>query len=274
MFRHAVLILPLALVSLNGCHDDVVLDEVRKRPDGPWSRAVKRISTRQGVLLNELSQHQDTLEAYLGWASTHGQHSNSWGESKEDRRLAYLLNVHNAAVLHNLLRHDLPESPDAVTFGLFQWPGAGFYWGTRYRIDKEWTGLAHMASHDTVSRYQEPLLWFGLYDGTQDSPRLRWWSREKKKLQPQLKRAARSFINSDRGMKRTADGWQVNPLFIAHERDFTDWTEASTLCEWMASYARGERKTWLESQGEDCELSQWTPRRGTDRAMASPPSAG
>ena len=105
------------------CHDDVALEDVRKRPDGPWARAVTAIATPDGVRLGDLSQHRSALEDYLGWASTHGQHTNSWGESREDRRLAYLLNVHNAAVLHYLLRHELPDSPDAVTFGMFQWPG-------------------------------------------------------------------------------------------------------------------------------------------------------
>ena len=256
------------------CHHDVELAEIQKRPDGAWAAALAEISTADGVQLAQLKQHQAALEDYLGWASVHGQHTNSWGESREDRRLAYLLNVHNAAVLHNLLRHDLPASPDDVTFGLFQWAGAGFYWGTRYRVDSEWTGLAHMATHDTVNRYQEPLLWFGLYDGTRDSPPLRWWTREKKKLQPQLKRAARSFINSDRGMRKVDDGWHVNPLFIDHARDFTYWTEASTLCEWMATYARGPRKVWLEAQVDDCSLTHWTPERGTDHAQSAQPSAG
>ena len=261
------------LVLAIACHDDVALDEVQKRPEGPWASAVIEIATKDGVRLSELDGHRAALEDYLGWASTHGQHTNSWGESKEDRRLAYLLNVHNAAVLHNLLRNDFPDSPDDVTYGVFQWAGAGFYWGTRYRIDNEWTGLAHMATHDAVNRYQEPLLWMGLYDGTKDSPPLRWWTRVKKKLQPQLKRAARAFINSERGMRQVDDEWLVTPLFIAHERDFTYWTDASTLCEWMASYARGPRKAWLEAQGEDCDLAHWSPQRETDHAPTNDASA-
>ena len=130
-----------------------------------------------------------------------------------------------------------------------------------------------MATHDAVNRYQEPLLWMGLYDGTKDSPPLRWWTRAKKKLQPQLKRAARAFINSERGMRQVDDEWLVNPLFIAHEHDFTYWTDASTLCEWMASYARGPRKAWLEAQGEDCDLAHWSPQRETDHAPTTDASA-
>ena len=267
--------IPTLLVSLLtvACHRDVALDEVRKAPEAEWSKVVRAVATKDGLKWSELAAHQDTLEDYLGWASTHGQHSNSWGESKEDKRVAYLLNVHNAAVLHSMGLHGLPDSPDEVVFGIFQWPGSGFYWGTRYRVDNEWTSLAHLASHDTVHRYQEPLLWLGLYDGTQDSPPLRWWTSKKKKLLPQLKRAARAFINSERGMRPEGEGWTVNPLFIKHARDFTDWTEATTLCEWMAGYAKGSRKAWLNDQGTDCTVRAWDPRRGLDRAPGPSPSS-
>ena len=63
-------------------------------------------------------------------------------------------------------------------------------------------------------------------------------------------------------MRKTEDGWQVNPLFIDRVRDFTYWTDASTLCEWMAGYARGPRKTLVEAQGADCMLTHWPPERG------------
>ena len=88
-------------------------------------------------------------------------------------------------------------------------------------------------------------------------------------LQPQLKRAARRFINSDRGMAQTSTGWSVNPLFIKHEADFVDWTEASSLCEWLAIYAEDARKAWLLEQGEGCILTAWTPRRDLDRSDKS-----
>jgi hypothetical protein len=259
------LLVSLALVG--GCTADVALSPISKDTDKRWSKALKHIATPAGMRTDRLEQHRPVLEAYLGWASIHGQHTNSWGESKEDKRLSYLLNVHNAAILHSLLRHGLPDAPDAVKVGLYRWPGAGMAWGSRYRVDNEWTTLAHMASHDTVSRYMEPLLWMGLYDGTQDAPPLRWWSRGK--LQPQLKRAARRFINSDRGMAQTSTGWSVNPLFIEHEADFVDWTTASSLCEWLAIYAEDARKAWLIEQAETCTLTTWTPRRDLDRSDKS-----
>jgi len=253
----------LFLSFTTGCTDDVVLAPVDEKVNIEWAGALREIAAPDGIRLDKLKEHRSTLEAYLGWASSHGQHSNSWGESKEDKRLAFLLNVYNAAVLHNLLRHDLPDSPDRVKVGPYQWEGAGFYWGTRYKIDKEWTTLNHLAGHDTVSRYAEPLLWMALFDGTQDAPRLRWWTQKKHRLQPQLVRAAKQFINSDRGMAWTDDTWQVNPLLIEHQKDFTDWTTANNLCEWMATYATGTRKKWLLEQQGNCQLVGRPPNRLT-----------
>jgi len=249
------LIWAFLIVSFStGCTDDVVLAPVDKKVNAEWAAALREIASPDGIHTDKLKQHQSTLEDYLGWASIHGQHSNSWGESKEDKRLAFLLNVYNAAVLHNLLRNGLPDSPDHVNVGPYQWPGAGFFWGTRYKIDKEWTTLNHLAYHDTVNRYAEPLLWLALFDGTKDAPRLRWWTQKKRRLQPQLTRAAKRFINSDRGMSRHDGTWQVNPLLIEHQKDFIDWTGSDNLCEWMATYATGKRKKWLLEHEDNCEL--------------------
>ena len=176
----------------------------------------------------------------------------------------YLLNVHNAAVLHNLLRHDVPKSPDDVTVGLYQWDGAGFFWGSKYKVDGEWSALRHISFHDTVSRYQEPLLWVALYDGTRDSAPLRWWKR--KNLQAQLKAAMRNFVNSDRGLTETEDGWAATPLFIERADDFTFWSDASNVCAWMAGYAKGKRKAWLKEQIDNCHLTARAPDRSTDIA--------
>jgi len=266
--RRSVHIFVWFAVLLAGCADRI---EIRapvpdREPSGAWSADLKKIATKRGIRFDRLKKKKKNLNRFLAWASEHGQHSNTWKESKEDKRLVYLLNVHNAAVLHNLLRHKVPGSPDEVDVGLYQWDGAGFYWGSKYKIDGEWSALRHISFHDTVSRYQEPLLWVALYDGTRDSAPLRWWKR--KSLQAQLKAAMRNFVNSDRGLIETEDGWAANPLFIERADDFTFWTDAGDICEWMAKYANGERKTWLKEQTGHCSLTARAPDRSTDVAPA------
>jgi len=263
----SVLVFLWFVALLAGCADRVEIDSAipDRDPSKAWSTDLKKIATKGGVRFAELKNTQKGLNRFLAWASEHGQHSDTWKESKEDKRLAYLLNVHNAAVLHNLLRHDIPDSPDNVDVGLYQWDGAGFFWGSKYKVDGEWSALRHISFHDTVSRYQEPLLWVALYDGTRDSAPLRWWKR--KNLQAQLKAAMRNFVNSDRGLVETADGWAANPLFIDRADDFTFWSDAGDVCEWMAGYAKGKRKAWLKEQTGHCSLTARAPDRSTDVAL-------
>ena len=269
MYSRRSALLPLCLAALlTGCAERVEIgaDVPKREPSTAWSADLKKIATKRGIRFAQLEDNRKDLDRYLAWAGEHGQHSDTWKESKEDKRLVYLLNVHNAAVLHNLLRHNVPGSPDEVDVGLYTWDGAGFYWGSKYKIDGEWSALRHISFHDTVSRYQEPLLWVALYDGTRDSAPLRWWKR--KNLQAQLKAAMRNFVNSDRGMVETDDGWAANPLFIDRVDDFIFWTDASDICEWMAGYAKGKRKAWLKEQVGQCNLTARAPDRSTDVAPA------
>jgi len=262
MYAQAALV--VVCCALFGCAQDVQLKTKvpAKSPSSKWSRTLDRISTADGIRYDLLKRKRRRLNQYVAWVGEHGQHTDGWSESKEDKRIAHLVNAHNAIVLHNALRLKLPQSPDDVSIGMYRWSEGGFYWGSRYRLDGEWTTIRHIAIHDTVNRYQEPLLWFALYDGTRDAPPLRSFS--SKSLQSQLKSAARSFINSDRGLAKTETGWAANPLFFRYQDDFLLWSHASTLCEWMLPYAKDERKTWLNNQGDQCALE----KRPADRSLA------
>jgi hypothetical protein len=252
--------------SVLGCAQDVQLKTKvpAKNPYSKWTKTLDRVSTPNGIRYDLLKRKRRRLNQYVAWVGEHGQHQDGWSESKEDKRIAHLVNAHNAIVLHNALRLQLPDSPDDVAIGIYRWKEGGFYWGSRYRLDGEWTTIRHIAIHDAVNRYQEPLLWFALYDGTRDAPPLRSFSA--KSVQSQLKRAARSFINSDRGLSKTDTGWAANPLFFRYKDDFLFWSHASTLCEWMAKYAKDERKAWLQKQGDECALEERPADRSLDVA--------
>ncbi len=260
--------------SLSGCAEDVHLDNKtpKRNPSVKWQKTLNEVATRKGVRYDRLKNQKATLNQYVKWMGEHGQHSNGWGESKEDKRIAHLLNSHNAAVLHNAIRLGLPKSPDDVSIGLYRWSEAGFYWGSRYRFDGEWSAIRHIALHDTVNRYQDPLLWMGLYDGTKDSPRLRFYTG--KNVKSELKKAASNFINSKNGMRKTKTGWAANPLFFRYKKDFLFWSKAENLCAWMAKYARGKRLEWLNTQTEDCTLEERAPNRKLDLAPPSKSKKG
>ena len=249
-----------------GCAENVVLKTKapKSNPSFKWERVLKQVTTADGVRFDLLKKKRKRLNQYVAWVGVHGQHRDGWTESKEDKRIAHLINSHNAVVLHNALRLDLPKSPDDVAVGLYRWPEAGFYWGSRYQFDGEWSALRHVAIHDTVNRYQDALLWMGLYDGTRDSPILQFYSA--KNLKKELRQAARRFINSERGMSKTATGWAANPIFFRYKDDFLFWSNAENICDWMSKYAKDERLKWLLKQGERCALEQRPANRNLDIA--------
>ena len=256
----------LICAAVLGCAENVHLKTKapKSNPSYKWHKLVDQASTPNGVRFDLLKKKHKRLNQYVAWIGEHGQHRDGWTESKEDKRIAHLINSHNAVVLHNALRLGLPDSPDNVAVGLYRWPEAGFYWGSRYKFDGEWSGLRHIALHDTVNRYQDPLLWMGLYDGTKDSPRLQFFT--SKGLKKELRQAARKFINSERGMSKTETGWAGNPIFFRYEDDFLFWSKAKNICDWMAKYANGDRLEWLISQRENCTLEQRTANRKLDVA--------
>ena len=266
--HHRTLLL-LSCAAAIGCAENVHLKTKapKSNPSYKWRLLVDQIGTEDGVRFGLLKKRRKRLNQYVAWVGEHGQHRDGWTESKEDKRIAHLINAHNAGVLHNALRLGLPESPDDVQVGLYRWPEAGFYWGSRYKVDGEWTGLRHLALHDTVNRYQDPLLWMGLYDGTKDSPPLRFFT--PKDFKKEIRLATRQFINSDRGMSQTETGWAANPIFFRYEDDFLFWSNAENLCDWMSKYASGERLEWLLSRREDCTLEQRVPNRKLDIAKRS-----
>ena len=264
----------MVLTSLLGCAENVHLKTKapKSNPSYRWHQLVDQVASDNGVRFDILKKRQRRLNQYVAWIGEHGQHRDGWTESKEDKRIAHLINSHNAVVLHNAIRNGLPDSPDTVDVGLYRWPEAGFYWGTRYKFDGEWSGLRHIAIHDTVNRYQDPLLWMGLYDGTKDSPPLRFFSA--KELKKEIRQAARDFINSERGMSKTETGWAGNPVFFRYQDDFLFWSTATTICDWLAKYAQGERLEWLLSQGDTCTLESREANRELDRVVPvqAPPS--
>jgi len=249
--RFALLLLSLML----GCTHDVHIDREApsRNPSKNWRKVIKK-STKSddGVDYDFIDSRPKPLEKYLAWVAEHGQHSDWWGESKEDKRIAHLANAYNAMVIHSILQHRPVTTPDEITAGLYQWPGAGLSRGTRYRIDGEWASLEKIKSLETVARYQDPLLWLLFHDGTVQSPPLQWWP--DKGLQNQLRKTLRGLLKTEAWLAETDDGWAAHPLFFEHENDFVEWDDKQSLCDWLSPYASGEAKAWLEEHAESCPL--------------------
>jgi hypothetical protein len=167
-----------------------------------------------------------------------------------------------------------------LRFGPWRPAGSAFFYGLRFRVDGEWTSLHVLEQQDIVARFQEPLVHAALNCASRGCPPVQWF--DSLNLQAQLREAMRAYVRSDVGMRRTETGWAVSEIFHWYRDDFLDWSEAPTLCAWLAPYADGEAEGWLAAQGEACPLEvlpyDWslnqhtaTPGRVLPARQATPP---
>ena len=228
-------------------HPDV--DTPRRNPTASWSSLLQR-SVPNGRLQPALIEpDREVLERYLAWSAEHGPEMDLMRESQEDRRMSDTINANNAAVIHGILRHlDDPSKPSPEG-GL---EGA-FFRRQSWRIDGEWMTLHTMSVQQVVARYQEPLAWVTLYTGLEGGPAAHWW--HSKDLQELMERALHDWLDEeDAVMRQEGDGYAISSYLWDRRRDFTDWSDAATLCAYLAPYAEGLRQKWLEENAESCEV--------------------
>lgn len=258
--RLAALLAPTSLLVACTTRVELPVAAPRLDPSQDWAELLGEAASPAGVDYDHIAAHRDRLERYLAWVGEHGEISDGWKESKEDQRIAFLVNAYNAAVIQGVLMHRPIDSVRDVRVGPFPPGGAGFFVGLRFKVDGEWQSLHHLESERIVNRYQEPLVHVALHCASESCPPLRWWP--ERGLQGHLASAMRRFVGSDRGLaplpgptpQDPPAGYAASELFRWYADDFTDWSQADTLCQWLLPYADGAREAWLLAHAEDCPL--------------------
>ncbi len=218
-----------------------------------WSRTLNWVVRPDGVDYDRLAMREASLDEFVSWVAEHGPNTDDLNEGAEDRRLSILLNAYNAHVLRAILFNWPLDSVQEVGGGLYAlFPGSGFFHGQLFRTDGEYQTLYMLATQDIVARYQEPLLHIALTQGAKSSPPLKFWSQ--RKLQKQLTTQLTAWLATDDAMRLSGDRLQLHDVFVRHADDFVDWSEASTVCAYLAPYANGERQEWLMERAETCDV--------------------
>ena len=254
----ARLLVPVATVLL-GCSPKVEVDgEVpRSDPTRRWLDLLEEATDDNGLLDYErVEEDRALLHRYLRYVGEHGPHSDDWGESKEKRRMAFMMNAYNAFAIEGVLRHR-PLSSVLETGHVLDSvkPGMGFFLGQRFRIDGEWQSLYFLEHQDIVGHYQTPLAHVGLNCASRSCPPLRGW--REKKLKTQLREAMEAWVQGDGlqcDLEDGGDTCRANAIFDWYRKDFLGWSSADTLCGYLVDYASGAEQEWLADHAEDCSL--------------------
>ncbi len=262
--RRALLLalLPLLAVAC-GRRVHVPGDAPEDDPSRAWSRVLRSAVVPEGVDYDRIDEDRDVLHEYVAWVAEHGPVMDQMRESKEDRRLAFLMNAYNALVIEAVLQERdrtgaLPASVKDVRFG--PWAlrdNYSFFLGQRFAVDGEWISLYHLENHRILARYQDPLPHVGLNCASRGCPPVRWWTERvgRKRLQEQMGEALEDWL-ADGALQPTETGYAVSELFYWYEDDFTYWSDADNLCQYLVDYADQDAGDWMIEHFGDCPLER------------------
>ena len=228
-------------------------------PLDDWGRLVDQATREGGVDWRLLADQRATLDEVLSWNAEHGPESSRVPESKEDERLASLLNIYDAEVVGAVLDRVWQSGADAA---LLRVPARQIREDLAFRVDNEWITLERMARYRVLASFEEPAIHAALYRGTADGPRLRYWRPET--LDATLTRAMSDWLERDGGLRQEGDSYALNGDLAREYKDFRDWDGAGNLCVALVEYTSGEAQRWMIHHLEDCPLRTFEPEDRLD----------
>jgi hypothetical protein len=258
-------VLPALLLA--GCAERIAVprDTPPAMSSKAWESLIADAVDEDGLVDYALIERQrDVLDSWLAWASTNGPLADEWQEVSENKRLAFMINAQNAAVVLAVITKQPKESVQEIQVGIWRRPGAAFAHGLEFRIDSAWRTLDKLRNELTIIRYQEPRGHFAMTLAARGGPVLRFLPDSG--VDKALGDATRAFVQSDRALRPTADGWAASELFFRAEKDLLEWGNAGTLCEWLVGYTdEGEAHQWMVEHARDCPLQSFPMDWSLDR---------
>lgn len=224
-----------------------------RNPSASWRILLTDIVDDEGLVnYGLLESRRDTLDSYVSWISEHGPFSDELLSRHEEKKVAFYLNAYNALVMYAVLENMPIQSVSDVDVGLYTQPNVGFFFGQRFKVDGEWMSLYHLEMERLLGNFHNPLIHAGLNCASKGCPPPHYYNHYK--LNDTLETHMKDFVNSPKGTQKGSDGWTVSELFVWYEKDFTRWSQAETLCDFLADYAEEDLKDWLLNQNPKCEL--------------------
>jgi len=132
---------------------------------------------------------------------------------KEDQ-LAFYLNAYNAWILHEALAKYPTRSVKDPLFA--------FFLGKRIKVTGEEMSFNHLEKDIVRARFEEPRVHFALNCASRSCPPLNRQAFRGRELESQLEKLSRAFVNSENGVKVSADkkSAQLSKIFDWYKEDF------------------------------------------------------
>jgi hypothetical protein len=219
------------------------------------------VNDRGQVDYTRAIEQADSLERFYGWISTYSPDSHPRLFPTDRHRLAYWINAYNASVIKGVLEYYPIDSVADVKPPplLFFFPDkSGFFLFQRFTYGGQETSLYYLENEVIRLRFQDPQFHFALNCASSSCPELPPEPFYPERLDQQLDREARKFINDERNVRfdpltRTL---HLSSIFNWYEEDFTGWLKAQgasaepTLVDYVLRYLEQPARDALAEQSD------------------------
>jgi len=196
-----------------------------------WNTLLKKyVDTDGNVVYKSFKNDTDTLNQYLRYLAQNTP-SNS---AKKNERLAYYINLYNAATVKLILdNYPLTSIKDIKD-----------PWGKKLvEIGGQQVSLGHI-EHRILRKMSEPRIHFAINCASYSCPKLLGAAFTASKMEVQLQKATREFIQDTTRNQIASNNVQLSNIFKWYKKDFTD--KDSSLIDYINSYT----KTTIESNAK------------------------
>ena len=192
--------------------DKAVVTELAAPSHAPFSDLLKKhVSASGAVNYAALKKEQAQLDAYLKTLANQAPEA-SWSRNE---KLAYWINLYNAATLDLILDH-YPISSIMSLDGGKTWDVKRVKSGSRT------LSLNQIENEIIRPEYKEPRIHFAVNCAAKGCPPLRNAAFIASKLDQQLEEQTRKFINNPAHIKISGKQVQISRIFDWYSDDFTD----------------------------------------------------
>ena len=177
-----------------------------------YGRLLAKYATPSGVKYGEWKNNAADMQALRGVVDAIGSANVSGLSQKE--QLAFYLNAYNAWILHEALGKYPTKSVKDTLFT--------FFTSKRIKVAGQQTSFKRLEDDIIRAKFDEPRIHMALNCASQSCPPLLAEPFQAEKLDAQLEKLARGFVNSDRGVKVSADGKtaELSQIFEWYKDDF------------------------------------------------------
>lgn len=233
-------------VRPNGQIVEATGDGVSLRLEQDWQQLLSNHVTSEGTVdYRAIVEQPDELNTVYSQVAQLSPDSHPELFSSEEQRFSYWLNAYNIAVLRAVVEHYPIESVLAVKpfspFSLID--KGGFFVGQKFIFGSKTTNLYDLEKKLIRKRFPDPRLHFALNCASKGCPQLPREAFQAAKLEEQLERETRKFMNSERAYQIDHEKSQVrvSSIFDWYQKDFVDFLAKEgepegTVLDYMERY--------------------------------------